>query len=377
MNDSGHSIKAEAGDKNQSSPLQPGIKAEAGEKSQSSQLQPVKISNGSDSKPETILLGADSYGESPKPPAKMGWFQRVMALRKVDGTKAREELVDVLAKQTRAVDGFSAEEKTMLNNVLRLQHMRVEDVMTPRAELEAIDMDTGLGELLVAFEETGHSRLPVYVESLDDPRGMVHIRDIVSYITKTARLSENEAGSRKKSLPANLDLKRVSLAKPLGELNLLREVLFVPPSMLVSDLMEKMQAVRIQIALVIDEYGGTDGLVSLEDLVEVIVGDIEDEHDEEETDLISEKSPGVYICDARAELEDIVERVGNSFKVGEMGDDVDTVGGLIFAIIGRVPVRGEVIEALGFEFRVIDADPRRIKKIELERSKKVLRKIPG
>jgi len=360
MNDSGQSTKAETGEKNLSS-----------------QLQPVKIPTVNDSKPETILLGADAYEESAKPPAKIGWFRRIRTLGKADGAKAREDLVDVLAKQTRAVDGFTAEEKTMLNNVLRLQHIRVEDVMTPRAELEAIDMDTGLGELLIAFEETGHSRLPVFVESLDDPRGMVHIRDIVSYITKTARLSENEAKSRKRPTPANLDLKKVSLSKPLGELNLLREVLFVPPSMLVSDLMEKMQAARIQIALVIDEYGGTDGLVSLEDLVEVIVGDIEDEHDEEETDLILEKSSGVFICDARAELEDIVERVGESFEVGDIADDVDTIGGLIFAIIGRVPVRGEVIEALGFEFRVIDADPRRIKKIELERSKKILRKIPG
>jgi len=360
MNDSGHSIKAEAGDKNQNS-----------------QLQPVKTPTFDNPKSKVKLLGDNSNKENQKPPAKIGWLQRVMGLGKTDATKVREDLVDVLAVQSHAVDGFTDEEKTMLNNVLRLQHIRVEDVMTPRAELEAIDMDTGLGELLVAFEETGHSRLPVYVESLDDPRGMVHIRDIVTYITKTARVNEDEAASRKRKLPANLDLKKVSLSKPLGELNLLREVLFVPPSMLVSDLMEKMQAVRIQIALVIDEYGGTDGLVSLEDLVEVIVGDIEDEHDEEETDLIFEKSSGVYICDARAELEDIVERVGNNFKVGEIGDDVDTIGGLVFAIIGRVPVRGEVIEALGFEFRVIDADPRRIKKIELERSNKVLHKIPG
>ena len=356
MNDSSHSIKAEAGENNQIS-----------------QLQPAKIPTFDNSKSEVKMLDDDSKKDNQKPPVRIGWLQRVMGFGKSDATKVREDLVDVLAEKSHAIDGFSDEEKTMLNNVLRLQHIRVEDVMTPRAELEAIDMDTGLGELLVAFEETGHSRLPVYVESLDDPRGMVHIRDVVSHITKTARLSEKEAQSRKRTIPANLDLKKVSLSKPLGELNLLRDVLFVPPSMLVSDLMEKMQAVRIQIALVIDEYGGTDGLVSLEDLVEVIVGDIEDEHDEEETDLIIEKSSGVYICDAKAELEDIVERVGNAFEVGEIGDDVDTIGGLIFAIIGRVPVRGEVIEALGFEFRVIDADPRRIKKIELERSNKILR----
>ena len=220
------------------------------------------------------------------------------------------------------------------------------------------------------MKDTGHSRLPVYFESLDDPRGMVHIRDVVSYITQTAHLNQAETESRKRAMPADLDLRKVSLAKPLSELNLLREILFVPPSMLASDLMEKMQAARIQIALVIDEYGGTDGLVSLEDLVEVVVGDIEDEHDENEADMIVEKAPGVYICDARADLEDVAERVGDSFQIGDIGEDVDTVGGLIFAIIGRVPVRGEVIESFGFEFRVTDADPRRIKKIELERSRK-------
>ena len=300
---------------------------------------------------------------------KTNWLHRIFGRGKKDAKKIRADLAGVLAEGNPAVDGFTLEEKTMLNNVLRLQHIRVEDVMKPRVELEAVDIDTPLGELLRAFEETGHSRLPVYAESLDDPRGMVHIRDVVTHITQTARLSETEAASRKRAMPADLDLRKVSLAKPLAELNLLREILFVPPSMLASHLLEKMQAARIQIALVIDEYGGTDGLVSLEDLVEVVVGDIEDEHDEDDIDLIIEKSEGVFICDARAELEDIAERVGNSFQIGEMGEDVDTIGGLIFAIIGRVPVRGEVIEALGFEFRVNDADPRRIKKIEMERSR--------
>ncbi len=360
MNDSERSIKAEAGNKDQLLQLRP---------------EPNQTSDVNDA--ELVPPGNGSEYEDSKLAARTGWLQRMFGVGKPDATKIRENLADVLAKEHPAVDGFTVEEKTMLNNVLRLQHIRVEEVMTPRAELEAIDMETGLGDLLTAFEETGHSRLPVYAESLDDPRGMVHIRDIVAHITETARLSKAEVVARKRKLPANLDLKKVSLSKPLSELNLLREVLFVPPSMLVSDLMEKMQAVRIQIALVIDEYGGTDGLVSLEDLVEVIVGDIEDEHDEEEADLIVEKAKGVFICDARAELEDIIEKIGNNFKIGEMGDDVETIGGLIFAIIGRVPVRGEVIEALGFEFRVIDADPRRIRKIEMERSTKRSRVSPA
>ena len=295
---------------------------------------------------------------------------------KNDATKIRADLAGVVAQANQAKGAISLEEKTMIDNVLRLQHLRVEDVMKPRAELEAIDIDTKLGELLRAFVETGHSRLPVYADTLDDPRGMVHIRDVVSFITQAALLSEDESTVRKRPMPANLDLKKVSLAKSLSELNLLREILFVPPSMLASDLMAKMQATRVQIALVIDEYGGTDGLVSLEDLVEVVVGDIEDEHDEDDADMIVEKAEGVYIIDARAELEDIVERVGNGFQIGEFGEDVDTIGGLIIAIIGRVPVRGEVIEAIGFEFRVIDADPRRIKKIEMEYSRKHTRVPP-
>ncbi len=286
-----------------------------------------------------------------------------------DSAQIREGLAEVLSDNVPELDGFTAEEKTMMNNVLRLHHVRVEDVMTPRAELEAVDIDTGLGDLLRAFEETGHSRLPVYKETLDDPRGMVHIRDVVTHITQKASLSKAELARRKKTMPSELDLNKVSLAKSIQDLNLVRQILFVPPSMVVSDLLEKMQAARIQIALVIDEYGGTDGLVSLEDLVEVVVGEIEDEHDEDDGDLISETAPGVFLCDARAELEDIDARIDSSFQDGELGEDVDTIGGLIFAIIGRVPVRGEVVETPGYEFRVIDADPRRIKKIEIERSK--------
>jgi CBS domain containing-hemolysin-like protein len=367
MNDSDSSMKAEAGGKIKDSQLQP-----------NSTSTPTSMSSSMSSSGSPLsgkTASADDPGDDDgAPDPKTGWFQRVFSVGKKDATKIRKDLANVLAERNPAIDGFTLEEKTMLNNVLRLQHIRVEDVMTPRAELEAIDMDTGLGELLRAFEETGHSRLPVYVETLDDPRGMVHIRDIVAYITQTAHLSATEADARKQPLPADLDLKKVSLSKPLSELNLLREILFVPPSMLASDLMEKMQAARIQIALVIDEYGGTDGLVSLEDLVEVVVGDIEDEHDENDDALIVEEADGVFICDARAELEDIAERVGESFQIGEMGEDMDTIGGLIFAIIGRVPVRGEVIQAFGFEFRVIDADPRRIKKVEMERSRKQSRR---
>ena len=346
------------------------MKAEA-ERSPVSSDRQSKLDDGGDEgisgEPERPASGKnDNHNTNHNP----GFLRRLFGFGKKGGNQIREDLADVLAKGGSEDAGFTPEEKTMLNNVLRLQHIRVEDVMTPRAELEAIEIETGLGELLCAFEDTGHSRLPVYSESLDDPRGMVHIRDVVSYITQTARTKRSETSANKKSFTGKLDLRKISLSKPLSEISLLREILFVPPSMFASDLMEKMQAMRIQIALVIDEYGGTDGLVSLEDLVEVVVGDIEDEHDEDEGDLIVESSDGVYLCDARAELEDVVARVGNGFQMGEIAEDVETIGGLIFALIGRVPVRGEVIEAFGYEFRVIDADPRRIKKVELARSQK-------
>lgn len=314
------------------------------------------------SKPEK-QNGRDRNGSS------RGWFSRVAAILRRDSSQIRDDLADAL-EGTADAAGFSSEEKEMLNNVLRLQDARIEDVMTPRAEIDAVDADTGLGDVLHMFEQSGHSRMPVYSDTLDDPRGMVHIRDILAHITKAAHLTKSEQADRKRLPPANLDLKRVSLSASLNDLKLVRKVLFVPASMHVSDLMARMQATRIQMALVIDEYGGTDGLVTLEDLIEMVVGDIEDEHDEEEADLIVETASGVFLCDARAELEDIIERVGDGFEAGELADEADTIGGLVFAMIDRVPVRGEVIEGLGFEFRVVDADPRRIKKIELRRSKR-------
>ena len=147
----------------------------------------------------------------------------------------------------------------------------------------------------------------------------------------------------------------------------MREGMFIPPSMGARELMARMQAERVQIALIIDEYGGTDGLVTLEDIVEEIVGDIEDEHDDEQN-LIQEQDDGTFLCDAKAELDDLRELLGTDFSFGEHEEDVDTVGGLIFDILGRVPVRGEVISNNGFEFRIVDADPRRIRRVELLRS---------
>lgn len=311
---------------------------------------------------KTSLNGSDN-GQ----PESGSWLSRIFGRKRGPGS-IRDDLEDALSNDQPESTGFSVEEKTMLTNILALQNVRVEDLMVPRADIEAVETDITLGELLKQFEDSAHSRMPVYADTLDDPRGMVHIRDVVAHITRSAKLSRAEAAKRKIELPANLDLRKVALSKPLDSLKIIRPVLFVPPSMLALDLMARMQANRIQMALVIDEYGGTDGLVSMEDIMEMIVGDIEDEHDTDEADLIREKSEGVYICSAKAELEDIEEVMGAAFNAGDLAEDVDTIGGLVFALAGRVPVRGEVIEGLGFEFRVLDADPRRVKIVEFARA---------
>ncbi len=292
-----------------------------------------------------------------------GWFARFMirfGLR--SGSSLRDDLNEALSGEGEAGDVFSPEERAMLQNILRLRERRVEDVMVPRAEVHSVDLSTPLGDLLQTFEDTGHSRLPVYDDSPDDPRGMVLIKDLLLHITKVSG-----KGARKNSDGyKTLDLSKVDLNVTLAKLNVMRKVLFVPPSMLASDLMARMQATRTQMALVIDEYGGTDGLVSLEDIVEEVVGEIEDEHDEDEDALIEDLGEGRWNVDARVELEKLQEIIGKSFDPGELADDMDTVGGLVFALAGHVPVRGEVIIGLaGFEFRIQDADPRRVKQIQI------------
>lgn len=296
----------------------------------------------------------------------LSWLLGLFGRRK-NGSTIRDDLADALSDDHGLAQGFSPEERAMLASILHLQDMRVEDIMVPRTDIIAASHETTLADLLKLFEDSGHSRMPVFQDSLDDPRGMVHIRDIVGHIVKASSLSRAEASKRRKPLPGNLDLKKVNLSKPIGELKLLREIMFIPPSMGARELMARMQAERVQIALVIDEYGGTDGLVTLEDIVEEIVGNIEDEHDDEQN-FIQDQGDGAYVCDAKAELEDLQELIGEDFFFGEHEDDVDTVGGLIFDILGRVPVRGEVVSKNGFEFNVQEADPRRIRRVEIVRS---------
>ena len=276
----------------------------------------------------------------------------------------------VLENGTPADTGFSPEERTMLKNILSLRERRVEDVMVPRADIIAVQQDVALGELIKVFESAGHSRLAVYNDTLDDPVGMVHIRDLIAYMAARAAVKPGAHARRKKPLPANLDLRAVDLAVTLLSTKIVREVLFVPPSMPVIDLFAKMQATRIHLALVIDEYGGTDGLVSIEDIVEQIVGQIEDEHDEDEAPSLVRQPDGSFLADARASLEEVTATLGAEFDVGDAAEEVDTLGGYLFMKIGRVPVRGELVSGPGdFEIEVSDADPRRVKKLRIYRTK--------
>jgi CBS domain containing-hemolysin-like protein len=295
-----------------------------------------------------------------------GWLAR--ALRAIFGWKPstiRADLKDVL--ETPAGEtGFSPTERRMLSNILGLRERRIVDVMVPRADIIAVQRDIALGELMRVFESAGHSRLVVYDDTLDDALGMVHIRDLVAFMTMRAAASAQANTKRKKPFPAGLDLKAIDLSMPLSATKIIREILYAPPSMPVLDLLARMQTTRIHLALVIDEYGGADGVVSIEDIVEQIVGEIADEHDEDTLPGVVRQSDGSFLADARASLEDVTSIVGAEFDVGEVAQEVDTLAGYVATRIGRVPVRGELVPGPGpFELEILDADPRRVKKLKI------------
>src|SRR6266700_5839411 len=241
--------------------------------------------------------------------------------------------------------------------------------MVPRADIVAVQQDITLGELVKVFQVAAHSRLVVYNDTLDDPTGMVHIRDLIAFMAARASREGPATAAADNAKASDLNFANINLSAPLAAANIIREILYAPPSMPAIDLLAKMQATRIHLALVIDEYGGTDGLVSIEDLVELIVGDIEDEHDEGGDHPVVREADGSYLADARASFEEVVALVGTEFDVGEATEEVNTLGGYLATRIGRLPVRGELVPGPGpFEIEVLDADPRRVKRVKIHRS---------
>ncbi|MGV8997551.1 MAG: hemolysin family protein [Parvibaculaceae bacterium] len=288
--------------------------------------------------------GADSSG-SHEGGLRALW-KRMLGIPAASDPTLRESLEEALEGHDESGRTLTAEERHMLGNILSFGDLRVDDVMVPRADVVAVEESATLGDLLRLYGGTNHSRMPIYRDTLDDPIGMVHIKDVVEYLT-----------------PPD-DASVVTKAFSLKAVR--RDVLFVPPSMPALDLLVKMQATRIHLALVIDEYGGTDGLVSIEDLVEEIVGDIEDEHDVDEGPALLTRADGAIDADARASIEELEEMLGLRLVDEDSEDDVETLGGLVFSLVGRVPVRGELIKhPAGLEFEVRDADPRRIKKLRV------------
>ena len=255
-------------------------------------------------------------------------------------SKNKRDLHNILEDSDDKERSFTQEEENMLQNVIGFGTSRVEDCMVPRADIIGVDKDAKIKDVLKLFSDSNHSRIPVYRETLDDPIGMLHMKDLISVFTDD-------------------NFNEIKLE------NFLREILFVPPSMKSRDLLVRMQTSRIHMALVIDEYGGTDGLVTIEDLIEEIIGEIEDELFEEDLDRIKifENHIDTY---ARTSIEEINNLIGKSLFTEDIDEEINTIGGLVVVLAGRVPQRGELIKhPLGFEIEITDADSRKIKKVRL------------
>lgn len=307
--------------------------------------------NDDRSRPER-MPGRAPEAEGPRE----GWFDRLLDLLHFgQRDSAREELEDALAGTDEA--GFSVRERTMLRNVLAFHKVRVGDVMVPRADIAAVSDAASLGALLTLLQQAGHSRLPVYGESLDDPKGMVHIRDVLGHLALSAEAA-----------PGQPSLAGVDLGVTLEQAGLIRPVLYVPGSMPAIDLLVRMQTTRTHIALVIDEHGGTDGLVSIEDLIEMVVGDIEDEHDTASGQPVAAAEDGSWLADARAGLDEVSAALGLDLTRLPDAEGIDTLAGLVVGLAGRVPSPGEMIHGPeGLAFEVLEADPRRLKRLRVRR----------
>jgi magnesium and cobalt transporter len=282
----------------------------------------------------TAAQGAPSA--EPAPDRPRGLFHRLFRKAKPQTTQ------DATAAGQAPAAGHGAGTTVSLPGLSNLRRLRVDDVAIPKVDITAVPVTIGRDELAEVFREHGFSRLPVYKGTLDHPQGVVTLKDFA--LTYGFGTGNGKFSLRK----------------------LIRPLLYAPPSMPLTVLLQKMQTERIHMALVIDEYGGVDGLVTIEDLLETVVGDISDEHDTEESAMWSEEKPGVWLVQATASLEDFEQAIGQTLRVGEDDQDIDTLGGLVYLRAGRVPSRGEVVaHESGAEFEVVDAEPRRIKRLRL------------
>ncbi len=297
------------------------------------------------------------------------WLQ---VLRAKLGLVVPQNVRDALegALKTGTSENFTDAERKMLERLLRFGSSRVASLMIPRADITALDEDEPISELLETFNEAGVSRIPLFRETLDDPRGMIHIKDVLRWLMAeaTGQPLKNAKTDSEAEKPAlnQFDLRSVDLSRPITTVKIRRQILYVPPSMPAVDLLIRMQSTRIHMALVVDEYGGTDGLVTIEDLIEQVVGNIEDEHDDdEETNIVVDPKLGI-IAVARTPIEELEKHLDMKLVPEDEETEVDTIGGLIFSMLGRVPARGELIRhPSGVEFEVLDADPRRVKKLKI------------
>lgn len=260
--------------------------------------------------------------------------------RRRNGEQLRDAIEELIEEEDGDTTEIESDERRLIKNILELHEQTVADIMVPRADIVAVEETATLDDFIRLVSESAHSRIPVYRGNLDDVLGMVHIRDLVDCVRNPSRF--------------NLS-------------SILRGVLFVVPSMRVLDLLVEMRMTRKHMALVVDEFGGVDGLVTIEDAVEEIVGEIEDEHDGSDSPALSETSDGLITADARVPIEEFEERYG-SLLSDEEREDIETLGGLAFALAGRVPARGELLtHPSGFEFEVVEADPRKVKRLRIRR----------
>ncbi|OQW60095.1 MAG: hypothetical protein A4S17_10945 [Proteobacteria bacterium HN_bin10] len=292
----------------------------------------------------------ETINEPADPPSRRraGLLQRLSRIFAREKLGSAEAVEEALREREQNGGAMELAHKDMILRAAHFDQLRVADVMRPRAEIVAIEASATLGEAARAFSESQHSRLPIYGETLDDPQGFIHVRDVL------ALLAPDEQGV------ANAKYSDRSLPR------IRREILFVPQSMTLARLFLRMQSSRIHLALVVDEYGGTDGLVSMEDLVEQIVGAIDDEHDIESA-LVIERPNGAFEADGRASIAELEEKLGVSLALPDHEGEFDTAAGLAAALAARLPQRGEILRhPAGFDVEIVDADPRRVKRLRIK-----------